>query len=212
MEMKTSIQELFNSSELNTVDLYVKLYVDFIKEAENPQQIFKYILEESTNYSNDNNKLPTIASRDLVNEVGSKYYDLLYEIVKMLVKNNFDEIQFYETLFSYTFLIGVFHTTDIEKGILLYFLSEKIPFIPYYRAEHLEKMSDEEYGQIIDRIDPQISKTLFFLNRGFPSKTEEASQIYQVLSSIDDKKSAIVYLSVLISILKGGKQEDNPGY
>lgn len=63
-------------------------------------------------------------------------------------------------------------------------------------------MPAEEYKATIQRLNPQIEKIINILNRRFATRTEEASQIYEIISSIEDKKDKIVLLAVYTNIIQ----------
>lgn len=63
-------------------------------------------------------------------------------------------------------------------------------------------MGSDEYKEAIQRLNPKIQKIINILNRNFKSRTEEASQIYEILSSLENRNDKIVLLSVYTNIIQ----------
>lgn len=63
-------------------------------------------------------------------------------------------------------------------------------------------MDSDEYKEAIQRLNPKIQKIINVLNRNFKSRTEEASQIYEILSSLENRNDKIVLLSVYTNIIQ----------
>lgn len=63
-------------------------------------------------------------------------------------------------------------------------------------------MDSDEYKEAIQRLNPKIQKIINVLNRNFKSRTEEASQIYEILSSLKNRNDKIVLLSVYTNIIQ----------
>ena len=63
-------------------------------------------------------------------------------------------------------------------------------------------MDPDEYKETIQRLNPKIQKIINVLNRNFKSRTEEASQIYEILSSLKNRNDKIVLLSVYTNIIQ----------
>lgn len=69
-------------------------------------------------------------------------------------------------------------------------------------------MSNQEYREAIERIDSSIRKAVYMLNRDFASRTEEASQIFEIMSDLENKKDQIVFLAVIINLLKKHEKKE----
>lgn len=85
---------------------------------------------------------------------------------------------------------------------MLYFLAERIPGIPYFQAVNLLKMPTDEYKAAIQRLNPQIRKIINIYNRRFSTRTEEASQIYEIMDSLENKNDKIVLLAIYTNIIQ----------
>lgn len=205
MENINRIQKILSNTTGNIVDVYITLYRQCISGQSEPHKSFQFILECAGNYDFQEDDAPILTTKIEISKTGHYYYRLLCELVFALAKENLSPEAFYEKLYSYVFDSDVFPTDDEIRGILLYFLAEKIEGIPYYQAINLVEMTNQEYKDVLERIDSSIEKAIYMLNRGFASKTEEASQIFQIMSGIDDEKDKIVFLAAVIGLLKKGK-------
>ena len=72
--------------------------------------------------------------------------------------------------------------------------------------DNLLEMSDDEYKKTTQRLKPQIDKILSILKRDFKSRTEAASQIYETISSLEDRNDKIVLLSIYTGMIQNNIQ------
>ena len=127
---------------------------------------------------------------------------MLKSYVHSLVLKNLNEQDFYQKLYDVVFQSDIFPQDEKAQAILLCFLTEKLREIPYFQAVNLLEMDSDEYKEAIQRLNPKIQKIINVLNRNFKSRTEEASQIYEILSSLKNRNDKIVLLSVYTNIIQ----------
>lgn len=186
----------------NIYDIYFTLYKECILNQDNPNIILqKLFIEVQNREFNDEGDGIFINEKD-VEEVIDLYFALLKVYVRTLVRENLEETEFYKRIYEVIFESNIFPQDEKTKAILLYLLSEKIPGIPYFQAVNLLEMTGEEYKRAVQRLRPQIEKAMDVMNRGFESRTEEASQIYEIILDIENREDKIVFLSVFINIVE----------
>lgn len=199
---KERISEIINNIEMNILDVYFRLFSECLKDTTNPEQKFRYIIEnvQGTTFSDNGESL--YISGSIINNYKDQYTRELSEYIRMLSERNYTEDEFYRILYRYVFNGELYPKETAIQSYLLYLLAEKLPGIPYYQTENLLKLSNEEYRMIVGRIHPQIEKAVAMLNRHFESKTEETSQLYYISQNLASDEERIVYWSVVMSIMR----------
>ncbi|NSG82168.1 hypothetical protein HFM85_07170 [Blautia schinkii] len=202
--VREMIQIKCSNATGNIYDIYYALYMDFLSESQldNPASILQELLEEVSRYKFEDDKNYKYIAETDIEETQNHYFSLLSAYIHSLTLDNLNEQDFYSKIYNVVFKSDIFPQDIKSQSILLYFLAEKIPEIPYFQATNLLKMPAEEYKATIQRLNPQIEKIINILNRRFATRTEEASQIYEIISSIEDKKDKIVLLAVYTNIIQ----------
>ena len=154
---------------------------------------------------------PERVSEETVNQVGMTCYNLIHEIVCVLMRKNDSPEVFYRNLYEQVFASKLFPETDEERAVILGILMEKIPEIPYFQAVNPLKQSNEEYQEALVRVAPQIQQAVHMVSRHFDTRTEETSQLVRIASEIGDESDRIVYWSALIGAIKGMSQNGAGG-
>lgn len=198
--MKNIIDQIKNSCD-NIYDVYFLLYKECIFEEENPSMKLKEIITEMQKQEFVHTKNSLYIDVNYIEEIQDKYYELLKMCVDTLINENVEENEFYKKLYETVFTTGIFTQEEKAQAVYLYLLSEQIPGLPYFQVFNLLKMSDQEYHDTIQRIKPKLERVFDVLNRKFKSRTEEASQIYEIMSEIQSREEKIVFLSVYTNII-----------
>lgn len=196
------INEKCKNATGNIYDIYYALYKDCILGQDNPTFILQKLLEEVQQYNFEDDKNYNYISKTEIEETGYIYFELLRSYVHSLVLKNLNEEEFYSKIYNTIFQSDIFPQDEKKQAILLCFLAEKLPEIPYFHLNNLLEMSDADYKETTQRLKPLIEKIISLLNRGFKSRTEEASQIYEIMSSLENRTDKIVLLSVYTSIIQ----------
>lgn len=210
MDNAKMIRDILDNTTGNIVDVYITLYKQCILGQSDAYRSLQLILEYAEEYDFQNDDAPILTSKGKINKTMHYYYRLLYDLIAAFAKENLSPEIFYKRIYTYIFASDIFPKDDETQGIILYILAEKIRTLPYYQADHLVEMSNQEYRDAIKRINPLIKKAVYMLNRDFASRTEESSQIFKIMSSIENEKDQIVFLAVIINLLKKSeKQKEN---
>ena len=143
-----------------------------------------------------------------IKNVESKYIALINEIVEVMVQENMKLDSFYKRLYESIFLSNILQQNNKTRAVFLKILSENVRFLPYYQAENLLIMTNDEYREHFQNLKPYILKAMHMLNRNFDSLTEIASQIYQIEKSVPNDTDQIVFLSAILGMIMHRNQED----
>lgn len=198
--LKEKAQNIMANAVGNYLDVYATLYTECIKKSDAPWEILAMILDYSGEIGSDD-EAPEIMSAEKERSLISFYHPVVKEIAQVLARKNDAEDIFYKNLYKTVFCSELFPQDDSVYTILLVILSKLISVIPYYYLDRLLQMENDTYQAIIKRINPQIDKTLHIMNRHLESRTEEASALYDIAESINDKNDRIVYWSAVLAIL-----------
>mgnify|MGYP001173966527 FL=1 len=211
MDNARMIRNILNNTTGNIVDVYITLYKECILEQSDAYRALQFIIECADKYEFQDDEAPVLTSKEKINQTGHYYYRLVYDLIIAFAKENPSPEVFYKKIYSYVFDSDIFPKDEETQGILLYILGERIGVLPYYQAKNLIEMSNQEYKESIERIEPMIRKAIYMLNRDFSSRTEEASQIFEIMSNLESKEDKIVFLAVIIDLLKkhGKKKKNN---
>ena len=133
----------------------------------------------------------------------SAYLELLQVYTNSLIKKNLPEDEFYKQLYNTLFVYDIFPKDKKTLAIIICLLVEEIMIVPYFQATDLLIMSDEDYKKHVNELEPEIFKTISIFKRQFSTRTEESSQLYKVLLSLNEEEDKIVYLSILIGMMQG---------
>lgn len=191
----------------NIYDIYYALYKDFLAKSDTPVSVLQHLLTEVQRYDFEDDQNCKYITLTDIEETKELYFPLLKAYIHSLMLNNLTEEEFYQKLYNTVFQSEIFPQDEKKQAILLCFLSEKIPGIPYFQAMNLLKMTSDEYKEAIQHLKPQIEKAIDILNRSFKSRTEEASQIYEIMSSLKTRSDKIVFLAVYTNIIQNNTKQ-----
>lgn len=210
MSKEEQISRLLETSSGNPLDIHYTLYTEFLVKSENPDKLLRLILEYPETIGNVDDNAPTcMTERDVV-EYLFVNFDLITAITKNIIDQNLNVDDFYKKLYNNLFVLDILPHQDKDQAILLYTLSsKKILGIPYYYAENLLMMSDDQYNNIIDSIEDKISLAVYMLNRKFKTKTEEVSQLWNIASSLQTREEQVVFWAVIINIIRRYERKSN---
>ncbi len=210
MGREEQLYRLLETSSGNPLDIHYTLYTEFLAKSETPDEILKIILEYSEDIGNVDDDAPTCILEREVAEYSFVHLDLINAITQNIIDQNLSVEEFYKKLYNNLFVLDILPHGDKDQAILLYILtSQKIRGLPYYCAEDLLMMSDDEYKNIVDSIEEKISLAFYMLNRRFKSKTEEVSQLWNIASSLQSREEQIVFWAVIISIIRRFERKSN---
>lgn len=192
------IRSILNDETKSLVDRYVELYKNILSDDGQDSYLnLKSIIEIAkaenlSDESEDDNRL--------VQDLAYRYFRLLRELVRSITRQNLIPEAFYETLYKYVFLSEMFPEDAQKKGILLYFIAQKMrPYLPYYQAHNPVVLENDAFDMIMDDINEELEKAIYMMNRSFNSLSEEASQLCDIADSIDGREKRAVFWSCIIN-------------
>lgn len=206
-KLEKKIETIFEEATADVYDVYYTLFTECLKGQENTGALLEKICREAITREFEEHKNGLKIEEKDIKETKRYYYRLLKESVNTLIRQNLDVKEFYEKLYEAVFQSCIFPKDEKIQSILLCFLAEEVSGLPYFQAKNLLEMTTEEYKEVVDRLTPQINQAIDVLNRHFKSRTEEASQIYEILSQIEDREEKIVFLSVYTNIIQNNSQK-----
>ena len=188
----------------NIYDIYYALYMDFLSEdkTNHPSSVLQKLLEEVSQHEFEDDNNSKYISEEDIEENQHRYLELLSAYIHSIILDNLPESEFYSKIYNVIFQSDLFPQSKKSQAIMLYFLAERIPGIPYFQAVNLLKMPTDEYKAAIQRLNPQIRKIINIYNRRFSTRTEEASQIYEIMDSLENKNDKIVLLAIYTNIIQ----------
>lgn len=199
------ITEVCANASGNVYDVFYVLYKECFENQENSEVLLRKIIEKAQQYDFDIEGEPQYIDMSEIDRIENVYYDLLQKYVRTLVLKNFGEEKFYELLYKNIFINDIFPREEKTQAILLYWLAQKTLMLPYFAPQNLVEMTGEEYKETVKHLAPCLNKMINILNRHYLRRTEEASQIYEIMSQIENEKDRVVFLAVLINVIQ--KQE-----
>jgi len=208
-KMLERIEEILDSDN-KILDKYVELYITFLKNnAENYYLNLKKIIEYSdSNVDFEDDDLDAVA-KDEIATVGLKYFHIIRDLVRVIAEDNDCPEQFYQKLYNHIFGSDLFKLSDREFGVVLFVLSMQIRELPYYQANNLLIMDNDEFAESVIEIGQQVDKGLYMANVRLHTYTEIASQLYDIAESFGNRRKAIVFLAAVMSKYKKPQSEDN---
>lgn len=205
------ICNLINKEVSDPFEKLLAISKEISKDEENYGIVLQVLIEEyGEQYSQmliEREESSDVVSKDMIMYLKRKYYDLLIALIDRLVDENQEEVVFYDRLYEIVFHSELFHLDEIEKTIILYFLIARINVLPYYKIETKERISKEDFTQIVDELSPLLKKVVHVINRNYFSRAQEAEALCNILDEVTDTRSRAVLLSAMFQI-KEQREED----
>jgi len=203
--MQTIIDELLRSEDY-LVNRYIKIYTEVLsKKNEKNYLYFQYIVENSVDIHVENDEDISEELSNPVKHVGQVYFDYLEEVVNIITRENYCPEEFYQRLYKTVFDSELIRLKDVEYGIILYFLAACIKGLPYYQANNIVRLSDDQFERIVKDIEPSVVKGVYMINRKFGYNTEIASQLCDLSDELKDRDHKAVFWAIMIGTLKDKK-------
>lgn len=192
--------KIIKEAQGNSLDIYYTLFEEYLKDDENPSELLRLIMEFPNEIGDDDGASKKI-SQQVENETIHQYKSYLFDTVKLLTKLNDTVKEFYEKLW-YTVFSSPTSPKDSEQcAVMLKFLSEEIPMLPYYQAVDEILMENDEFSKRVHSLSPRIQEAIHMFNRHFLQKTVESSQIVRLSEDLS-KEDACVYWASIMTIIK----------
>lgn len=196
------VQEIMKTAQGNSLDVYYSLLTDYLLKSDDPESLFAVILSTPRMPFSEDPGPSNFIGEAIREEVIEKYAQLLNDTVERQAEDNPNQDDFYKNLYYIVFRSKVFPDDIHTQTVLLYLLSEETVLIPYYQAVNLLIMENDEFHDNIRRLFPQFQQAAHMLNRRFKSRTEEASQLWEISQQLKSEQEQIVYWAVLISMIR----------
>ena len=195
------ILKTLETAQGNAVDILSGLYQNYILNGEHPAAALQTILQYTNDPigSEEDDAPPSLMSQEKLDEIKHNYYPILREMVRLLAHQDLSQKEFYNRLYDQIFLSKILPVNEETAPVFLLLLAENTPEIPYYQSSDLVTMSNDEYQSIMGDISESLYQAAHMIHRNFVSRTEEASQLLRIADGIQDRKSQIVYWSVVLS-------------
>ncbi len=154
-------------------------------------------IHENINFADkkENNDL-----RDSLSAFAFRYKNYICGIIDLIFAEHLTPEEYYQRLWNMLQENNLFASK--ERNEMMLFLVWGDSRTPYYHFESPLGMENCEFLEVTDKIKPEISKLLFVLNANYLQRTEEASCILEILNSIHDSTSKVVFIANLILCLK----------
>lgn len=184
----------------NSLDIYYVLFEEYLKSDENPSELLRLVMEFPNEIGADDGASEKI-SQQVENETIQQYKSYLFDTVKLLMESNDTVNEFYKKLWDAVFSSPTSPKDSEQCAVILKFLFDEIPMLPYYQAVDEILMENDEFSRRVDNLTTRIQEAMHMLNRHFPQKTVESSQILRLSEDLS-KEDACVYWALVMNIIK----------
>lgn len=194
------IESIIGDKNKNWLEIYKDLYLQYISTpSENSADNLCKIALAVMKNTNDMNRELTDDEKKSVNKIRFLYFSLMQELVYSNIRKNLDENNFYEVMYNEIFNSNLFPKGEFEGSVLLFFFTNIVRGIPYYKAINPLELGKDEFSDVLVRIKDEILKASSMLDNRFQTKAEEASQLYEIAKTIEDERDRIVFWAACIS-------------
>lgn len=190
-----------------TIDICTDLYKLIIEtEPDVRIQVFKTICENFGRIESDDSlEIPCgECSVSLLNHLTKTYGSLVDELLDSTLKKSIDlkytEDEFYKVVWDKVVNNSIFEDDSLRIFSMYYILID--PRIPYYSINKGVYMEDSEYSLIFESLRKSINKLNFILSFNFEQKTQEASNLLDLILEQKNYKTQVVLLSYAINDIK----------
>ena len=197
------IYEALASNSEHPVDVCMKL-IQIIDESDQPDKLFKIVLEYSSLVGDLNNQNPVICSLEEIDRFVRWNFRYIVHYTRLLARKNLPQEKFYQILYSdlITPGNGMLAGSEVSKALTLAILANHVRCVPYYQFSEERAFSNEEFRQSVDRIEDKLQVAYHFLQRDYATKTDEGVQFYRLMESITEERDRIVFLSLLLGLVR----------
>lgn len=159
---------------------YLRIFLEQITTADMTQNVTESFLEIPAAFQEDLKELSSLKNRVIFN----------------LIHNNVGETEFYQEIYEKLTDSSLISSQEGQSVFLqLLWLDRRIP---YFQLDEGVAMDNEKYRDIIDKIQPAITKGFFILNTHLQYKTQRSSLLLDVADSLENKDERIVFWAVLL--------------
>lgn len=193
----SSVHDYLTHVSGNLPDICADVYFLFLKGNQHAPDNLAHFLEQWDNKESDDTI--TVKSYYSDEEYKGCYESILGLIDRIhsnLVEENNAPAVFYSKLWANISNTAIF-TSDLDTiCAILYVLTS--PLTPYFVMDEALSMSNDMFRSITQKIENEVKKAIFAMNRNYTQRTQVASQIVAIFDQIHDYKERIVYAAHLI--------------
>lgn len=152
---------------------------------------------------------PSKVSPERQNELEKMYGETVDSLIEVCIKrslhNQLDADRFYADVWNSIVCNSLFTTQEDRIFAAYYVLIDKR--IPFFTISEGLTMKNEEFRRLISDCKDSIQKIKFILALDFEQKTQEASNLLDVILNQDTyEKQAVLFARILAEVRKDGKE------
>lgn len=195
-DAREKLLKMLQTATGNDLDVYHAIYADYLRDSDDPAELFQLFLEYREKIGVDDGASKQI-SFQIKEDTENKYQEHLLETVKLLIEHNDTKEVFYKNLWEAVFNSPTYPKDSEACAVILKMLNERVPLLPYYQVVGLIEMDDDEYAARIKKLKPQILEAIHMLNRHFNQKTEESSQILRLSQNLEIEDQSVFWAAMI---------------
>lgn len=174
------------------------VYINYIKD--NKKAFENFVALCKWDFRSDNTfDMGEQPEKDYKEQYG-KAQAILRTSVDNLIEQEVGQEEFYDALYKNLTNKSLFASDDDVVGALIYIVNNDK--IPYFFLEKPVDIDEDEFSELYEKLNPDIQKCLYIINRGYEFRTEVASQLLRVIESKSDEKEKIVVLTGIMHYLE----------
>lgn len=202
--MKTTydeIQNIIQTWEGHPYDACMEIIQKIKNGSIEPWRGIKETLSNPIRIGNNDADLYNLPKDDL-NRYIYRYQDYIIKLVEALAMKDYEEDTFYKELYTHVFDSDIIPEDEIFQALYLYLLSDRIKLVPYYQTKDALILKEEEYKDVFETIRPQLNMAFHMCSRKFDTKSETASQYWEIASTLLKREEQIVFWAVVMEMEK----------
>ena len=205
-EFKTQISNVLNHNNGREIDIAYLVVDILLSSGAYAPSLLQYFFEEAVSmfFSSQKSGRPKVTNKE-VDELTSKYVDLVSKWMDDTLNNKPDEGTFYNSLWNYIIDKTLFETNK-DKAVAL-FCVWMDPRIPYYKLEG-KKMDIEDFKRIFDKEAKIRSMAKVVVFSKYDQRPEEASVLLDLLNKVKTKDEKSVLLAYILRAVELRTVED----
>lgn len=203
---ETKLLESLKTATGNSTDVFSQLYNDYFKNTNEKEKIevLRLILEYPFRIGDTEDKNPLTISKEREYELVIKYESIISGVTNRMVDLNLSKEEFYEKLYKTIFASddALYPRSEEEQIIVLKYLSEQVPDVPYFKIKRRIQISEEDFDERLEKLRPNIQEALHMFQRKFETTPESAAEIWRIVRDLTDEKDQVVLLTIILNFLQ----------
>lgn len=199
IEKQERLLEIMQEAKGNSLDIYYVIYQEFLLNDEDPAALLRLIFDFPGRIGEDDSASEKV-SPQVESETIRQYQGFLINSVELLMKPNDPVDLFYKNLWKTVFCSPTAPRELDQCAVILKFLNESIPTLPYFQAIDLISMENDEFIKRREDLKSRIQEAVHMFNRHFPQRTEEISQICRLGQSLSTEDACVYWATIIIIV------------